>query len=744
MTGPLKRLLESRFRISTQLYLGLGGAVILTMGASLVGWYYFNRMGEAQRFINEGSVPEIVAAFGVAQQSGALTAAAPRLTAAATPEDFARVAAEIASEQDAFEAQLTALTAFEAQLTPLTPQRGAEERFARIRANGAALIANITAIDRSVSERFALSARSTTLRAELDQVRAELDGILIPAIDDQLFFAITGFRALSKTPAQRPLKYRKRNERDAGLRALSQASDPRQQNFSAAEFHRYRHLADLLGDATIAIQLLANAFTLADAAQIEPLRERFEAAAGRVERKRSAIGAAPAHDRMAQAFERLFQMGLGQESGFNLRSGELDLAARQQDLLAQNRSLAIDLLTEVHSLVGEARRNTEEATRASSEAILTGQRLLLALNVVSIVGAVLIAYLFVGRVLLRRLERLSNRMRGMASGDLETEVDISGRDEVADMAAALEVFRRHALEVQRLNLVEKLAEELQGKNEQLENVLADLRRAQDQIIMREKLAALGELTAGVAHEIKNPLNFVKNFSEVSTELLEELQEILQEEVKLGEEPGELIDEICGDLTGNLQRICEHGERANAIVHAMLSMGRGGGERQPADINLLLDEHARLAYHSARASDPDFNLTIQKDFDPEAGLIEVVPQDMGRVFLNLVSNACYATDEKRRGDSGSGERYDPILSMTTRRLDDRIEITVRDNGCGIPPHVVDKIFNPFFTTKPTDEGTGLGLALSNDIVREQGGVIRVESEPGQFTEMIIELPLTPPS
>ncbi len=719
MSGVLKRLLESRYRISAQLYLGIGGAVILTMGASLVGWYSFNRVGEAQSHVNEESVPEMAAAFGVAQRSGALTAAAPRLAAAATPEDFARVAAEIASEQDAFEAQLTALTAFEAQLTALTRQEGEEELFARIRANGTALIANIAAIDLSVAERFALSAQSAALRKELDAVRAEVDSLLIPAIDDQLFYAMTGYRT------------------------LDEAASPRQEHFSAAEFDRYRHLADLHGDATIANQLLASAFNLADAALIEPLRERFEAAAGRVERRQSVIGAS--NTRIAQAFGRLFQMGLGEESGFNLRGRELELAKRQQDLLALNRSLAIDLLADVEGLVGAARMRAEDATRASSEAILTGQRLLLALNVVSIVGALLIAYLFVGRVLLRRLERLSNRMRRMASGDLETEVDISGRDEVADMAAALEVFRRHALEVQRLNLVEKLAEELQGKNEQLENVLADLRRAQDQIVMREKLAALGELTAGVAHEIKNPLNFVKNFSEVSTELLEELQEILQEsEVQLGEEPGELIEEICEDLTGNLKRICEHGERANAIVHAMLSMGRGGGERQPTDVNRLLDEHARLAYHSARASDPDFNLTIQKDFDPEAGMIEVVPQDMGRVFLNLVSNACYATDEKRRGDSGSGGRYDPILSMTTRRLDDRIEITVRDNGCGIPPHVVDKIFNPFFTTKPTDEGTGLGLALSNDIVREQGGVIRVESEPGQFTEMIIELPLTPPS
>jgi len=366
------------------------------------------------------------------------------------------------------------------------------------------------------------------------------------------------------------------------------------------------------------------------------------------------------------------------------------------------------------------------------------------LNVISITGALLIAYLFVGRMLLPRLERLSERMRRMADGDLEGKVEIGGNDEVADMAAALEVFRRHALEVQRLNLVEKLAEELQSKNEELEKVLEDLQVAQDQIVMREKLAALGELTAGVAHEIKNPLNFVKNFSEASEELMEELVEVLDEIPEaLDEEQRELVDEICQDLTDNMGRILQHGTRADRIVHDMLMMGRGSGERLPIEINNLLDEHARLAYHSARATDADFNLTIETDFDPDAGQIEAVPQDLGRVFLNMVGNACYATDEKRRAiEADNGETFFPTLSLSTRRLDDRIEVSIRDNGNGIPPEVVDKIFNPFFTTKPTDKGTGLGLALSNDIVREHGGNIRVVSEPGEFTEMIVELPLVP--
>ena len=261
----------------------------------------------------------------------------------------------------------------------------------------------------------------------------------------------------------------------------------------------------------------------------------------------------------------------------------------------------------------------------------------------------------------------------MAGGDLEARVEIGGRDEVADMAAALEVFRRHALEVQRLNLVERLAQELQGKNEQLEKAFEDLGRAQDQIVMREKLAALGELTAGVAHEIRNPLNFVKNFSEASEELIVELKEVLEEGGdKLDEEQRSLLAEITGDLVDNLGRIRSHGDRANRIVHDMLMMGRHSSEVLKVDINALLEEYARLAYHSARATDPEFQLDMQYDLDPHMGELEVIPQDLGRVFLNMVANACDATDEKRRAGAAHGEDgnpYVPTLRISSERTAD---------------------------------------------------------------------------
>ena len=712
MTAWLRRRLASRYQISTQLLLGIWGAVALTVAAGLVGWFSFNRVGDEQSRVNEGSVPELAAAFGVADYSSTLVAAAPRLTTAPTPEDVARVAASIEEAYGALEAQLAVL------------ERGAaeDERVQRIRAHADSLIANIEAIEADMAQFFDLSERSAALRLELAELRFRLDSVVIPAIDDQFFYAMTGYRSLGEPPA------------------------PRNEHFSETEFSSYRRLAEMQADASIAEQLLASASILSEPALLEALRERFEAAARRIQRNLAALESDALRAEVAPVFDQLLELGIGEETGFDLLASELQLIQQQRDLLASNQEITVDLIAEVNGLVSTAEASVEEATSASTQAIFTGRVLLLAISAVSVTGAVLIAWLFVGRFISSRLQQLSDWMRRLAGGDLETTVELSGRDEIAEMAAALEVFRQHALEIQRLNLVEKLANELQSKNDQLETALGDLQRAQDQIVSQQKLAALGELTAGVAHEIKNPLNFVKNFSEVSGELIEELSEILDEGGEtLSADDRELIQEISSDLTDNLERIRSHGDRANHIVHDMLMMGRGSGDRQSTDINRLLDEHARLAYHSARATDTDFQLDLKQDLDPEVGELEVVPQDLGRVFLNMVSNACYATDEKRRGGGNSdGETYWPTLWLASRRGAEHIEVKIKDNGMGMPPDVIEKIFNPFFTTKPTDQGTGLGLAISNDIVRKHGGTIRVESEPGEFTEMTIEIPLNPPA
>ena len=702
MTGLVKLLLRTRLR--EQLYLGIGVAVALTLGASVVAWVSFQNVGDAQRRVNEGSVPEMATAFVIAQEAQALAGAAPEITVAGTRMGLEATLSQVRERRTAFLEHVDLLVGI--------GERGQDAQ--SVQERGRELAANLGVIESSAEERFELADRSKTLRDTLREVEATLSSMLVTAIDDQYFYALTGHRELNAVP------------------------DAPEQHFTMGEVNTYRRLAELHDSAAIGTQVLANAFSLTDSAQLEPLRERFEATTERINRHLEGLGTSPLVDQLEPLFRQLIGLSVQEDGIFDIRESELELEGRQRDLLASNQAIASDLVSAVEMLVSDAQDNALQAARASEDTIATGRRLLLALNLISVAGALLIAWGFVGRVLLRRLELVSSGMHRMAEGDLESKVEIEGQDEVADMAAALEVFRRHALEVQRLNLVEKLADELQGKNEEMEKVLADLQKAQGQIVMREKLAALGELTAGVAHEIKNPLNFIKNFSEVSEELIGELDDVLPKD---GQPTSgdwlEEVQDICEDLTENLKVIRQHSDRANRIVHDMLQMGRDAGDRYSVDINLLVKEHSNLAYHSARATDSEFQLDIRQDLDPNMGELVVVPQELGRVILNLVSNACYATNEKRQSAPAD---YVPTLRLVTRRTEERAEICVRDNGNGMPKEVQEKMFNPFFTTKPTNQGTGLGLSLSNDIVREHGGRIRVQSESGEYTEMVIDLPI----
>ena len=709
MRDLVARLVAFAFRISTQMYVAIGVIVTLTIASIAVSWVSFNSIGDAQDRVSDESLPRIVTAFRITELSSELLAAAPRLTVAATPEELAAVSAEIVETQ----------AEFRRQLDLLEQQNVDAALFVSVRSRGRQLESNIALIEVEMPTSFALAAEIEALAAELADIRRKLEGVLLPVLDEQLFYQITGYQDIGQPPA------------------------PREEHFSEEEFIRYRHLAALQADTAIATQLLSSAFGVSNASLIEPLQESFESVTDRIEISAAAIGLIAQRGYLVSVLTDLFDLGVGERSGFVLVTQQLKLAETQRELLAQNRAQASELATDVEELIRTAQEDAAAATDASSQAISTSRILLLVIAGISVVVGLSIILGFVSRILLRRLNQLSARMRRMADGDLEHEVVISGRDEVSEMAAALEVFRRHALEVQRLNLVEKLAEELSEKNTQLEDVLNELHRAQDQIVMREKLAALGEVTAGVAHEIRNPLNFVKNFSEVSAELIEELREVLEEaEAELTDDQRELILEIAADLTDNLERIRTHGNRANRIVHDMLMMSRATGEWRLADLNGLIEEHAKLAFHSARAVDPDFQLNLEFDLDPDVGELEVLPQDLGRVFINMVGNSCHATDEKRREllEAGEGGSYMPTVRTTSRKLADSIEIRIHDNGKGIPPDVVEKIFNPFFTTKATDQGTGLGLAITSDIIREHGGSIQVNSTPGESTEMVLTLPL----
>src|ERR1700722_14722471 len=284
----------------------------------------------------------------------------------------------------------------------------------------------------------------------------------------------------------------------------------------------------------------------------------------------------------------------------------------------------------------------------------------------------------------------------------------------------------------------RLFESVEARTRELTKSLEDLRTAQDRLVQTEKLASLGQLTAGIAHEIKNPLNFVNNFSAVSVELIDELRETLGG-VHIDSKLRAEISEIADTLQGNLEKVVQHGKRADAIVKNMLLHSRqGSGEHRPVDINALVQESLNLAYHGARAEKQGFNITLERSFDPMAGEVDLFPQEITRVLLNLIANGFYAAT-KRKGETNGGN-YNPTLAAATKNLGDSVEIRIRDNGTGISPEVKEKMFNPFFTTKPAGEGTGLGLSISHHIiVKQHAGTIAVESETGRFTEFRIVLP-----
>jgi two-component system, NtrC family, sensor kinase len=281
-------------------------------------------------------------------------------------------------------------------------------------------------------------------------------------------------------------------------------------------------------------------------------------------------------------------------------------------------------------------------------------------------------------------------------------------------------------------------EEVQERTRELTQSLEALRTAQDRLIQTEKLAWLGQITAGIAHEIKNPLNFVNNFSALSTELIDEMKETLAD-AGLSEKKREVLDELTQTLKSNLEKVVQHGKRADSIVKNMLLHSReGSGEHRPVDINAIVEDSLNLAYHGARAEKSGFTITLRQNLDPRAGAVELYPQEITRALLNLISNGFYAAT-RRKVETGD-DTFEPVLSASTSNLGKTVEIRIRDNGTGILPEVREMMFNPFFTTKPTGEGTGLGLSMTHEIiVKQHGGRIDVDTEPGVFTEFIITLP-----
>ncbi len=423
---------------------------------------------------------------------------------------------------------------------------------------------------------------------------------------------------------------------------------------------------------------------------------------------------------------------LGEGAGvFYIRGQQLVLETNIRELAASFEESSAALESSVTALLTASGEHSSEALGLAVSSFDEGRTLLAGISVISVIAATLAAWIWVGNGMVRRLSRMSDRMRKMADGDLETPVPEVGRDEIGELANALEVFRQQALEVQRLNLVEKLYEELRVTN-------AELKRVQARLVAQEKLAALGELVSGVAHEISNPLNFVNNFSEGSLELYSELTEMLDNyRDRMSKDDTALLDDITQEMTASLNRVLSNGGRALAIVERMRGLGVTGGDPVVVGLNEVLREAVNSGCNTFNAQWQDFSVEPVLDLDKPVGETTLVERDFSEALLNLVSNAFYAMDQKRQASEG----YEPVLAVSSRRVGDMVEIRVRDNGTGISDDVLGRIFNPFFSTRDGAAGAGLGLPLAADVARRFGGDLSVDTVEGEYAEFIMTLPIT---
>ena len=417
-----------------------------------------------------------------------------------------------------------------------------------------------------------------------------------------------------------------------------------------------------------------------------------------------------------------------------------DDSAAGNALLAQAKSCILAIEDQIDKIVDELEQQAVARRDISTRQAALAVKLAIAGGIGALALALGFTALTVHSITVP-LKQLDRSIASITHGDLNVAMPSSGVPEIAAMTRTLGMLRDSLIERDRLERERQRAEmETRAARDTAEAALSELKAAQANLIQAEKMASLGQLTAGIAHEIKNPLNFVNNFASLSVGLLDELNQAAAPALaSLDERRRRDVDEASGLLTGNLQRIVEHGKRADNIVKSMLAHSRSGsGNLESVDLNALVDESLNLAYHGARAQDQNFNITLERAYRENIAPIALVPQDMTRVFLNLFGNAFYAANKRRR--ETNGEDFRPRLTVTTRDVGKAVEVRVRDNGSGIPTEIRDRLFQPFFSTKPTGEGTGLGLSISYEIVTKQHrGTIEVSSIVGEFTEFTVCLP-----
>lgn len=716
--------LPTSWTIGIQMYLGLFIFVTLIFIASFLGWKSLIEMNNIQKMITEKRIPELSLAIKMGQESASLIDVAPRLFSSKTEKE-----AQIT--QDLIRKSSNKLAFTLKQLEKIT-QKSTKGTIDKIQSVSHALLRNLKNLEQSVISTLHWREKLNVLLLQVTKESIAISNLLIPAIDDQTFFLYTGFHTLKQNKAV-TLKIR---------------SSPKSIGY-------YRGLLSLDAQSQIMSNLLLQVSQLSEGDLIQPLKERFRAALRNCQQTLKFLTNQVLYKQMLIKIDFLNQSGFGKintttseikDRGiFKLLEEIFQEKNKQSGYLAKNRNFVINLSRHTKALITSIEADGKKISTVFEKTISNNQNQLLVLNIITIILALLIGILFVSRYLVGRIKTLSKTMLSMSQGDLKIPLTVKGSDEIADMAQALEVFRQYAIKAQRVNLVEKLAKEIGEKNHQLEDIIEKLKSAQKQMVMQEKLASLGGLVAGIAHEIKNPLNFINNFSLLSKELLEDLFEELKS--VLPEEKKKFIYLLIKNLTGNLEKIYSHGQRTDKIVKGMLqhSKGQSGEEKkETVDLNPFLDRSINLAYQGKKIGNTRFNIKFEKDYAQGLDKVWVYPQDISRVILNLITNSCDAIEEKIKNLSiKEKDDYQPCIWIKTSTINkdnkEFVEISIKDNGPGISKENQQKVFDPFFTTKPTDKGTGLGLSLSHDIILKHNGTMRLESLLGKFTKFILNLP-----
>ena len=724
-----------RFGIGAKLRTVLVGAVLFTLVASVISWIAFLRIEERGSEIVEEGIPYVLLSSRMAEESLHLVSGIPQLLAVESEAQMEAISVRLRRHEQNLEALLEQLKEHNSRIRErdmmtdavmmLTGDERAlhEDQAVRSHRQMESIFRQfkhtLRQLEQSMHSRLRLGVQFRKDIQLLDGLGGQIDDLLIPAVDDRLFFLHTGLVDF----------------KDQEVAAQSRYAD--------VYLNGYRGLSQLASDGNRATGLLSQLSFVNDAAVLSSLEGVFKATKDRIYQSLRLIDQETLGRQLRPLLEQLVALGLSDESMFGVRRQMLLESDKQAVYLQRSRQLTQQLATEVDKMESLTQVGIERDAQDTSMAIQRGTQMLVGLNVISLMGTLLISWLFIGRQLLPRLHNLSGAMRDMAGGDLEARVPTGGNDEITDMAKALEVFRRHALEVQRLNLVEKQAQELEKQRRELEEALEELQRTQNRMIIQEKLASMGQLTAGIAHEIKNPLNFVNNFAALSAELLDEMnEEVEAASARLEEEERQAIAELIKDIRGNMVRIRDHGRRADSIVRNMLLHAREGrGDLGQVDLNALIREYLLLAYHSVRATNKQFNVSIEQELDSELGEVEVVAQDLSRVLLNIFINAFQALDEcgQDQREGAKDEGWKPCLQVSSASDGEDVVVQVRDNGPGMPPEIAQRVFEPFFTTKDAGEGTGLGLSMSYDIISGYGGSLSLDTEPGQYTSFTIRLP-----